>query len=322
MAVSSPHKHPSYVAYIFQSLFGGSPLSEEEREGRHFIPLHQRVYAAEDRTVDLSMGRVCYIEKGHGTPVILLHGLGANVGRWTDTVNALAADYRVLAYDLPGFGKSEKGEHPYSIAFFLQVLEELIATLKLEDPILVGHSLGGAVVLEYLLKHPQKVPRAVVVTPAGVRHSHSIIGRMLGSLLIKAPFSQRVVPRAIGRCAVQRTEPILDMVFQSTHADEDPQWPQVMRAIRRATGHLMAYSVKHRLKEITSPLLVVWGEDDTLQLPHLAMVMHRHIPLARIAILPECGHYPMLEKPDEFNRIVKDFLAGESYIEGCEHETP
>ena len=198
-------------------------------------------------------------------------------------------------------------------------LEEFIARLELKNPILIGHSMGGAVVLEYLLKYPDKTPRAVVASPAGVRHSHSILGRILGAVLIRAPFSQRVVPRALGRCAVQRTESILDMVFQACHARQDPNWIKLRRVIRSSTRSLLAYSVQHRLHQIKTPLLVVWGEDDTLQAPHLALIMHREIPLARIAMLPECGHYPMLEKPEEFNRLVKDFLAGTAYIEGCEH---
>lgn len=319
MSASEPHKHPSHVAYILQSVCGGNPLSAQEREGRRFVPLRERIYAAEDRYIDLSMGRVCYIDKGQGRPLILLHGLGANVGRWSDTINALAVDYRVLAYDLPGFGKSEKRNQAYTIPLFLRSLEEFIDRLQLKSPVLIGHSMGGAVVLEYLLKHPERTPRAVVVSPAGVRHSHSIMGRLLGAILIRAPFSQRVVPRALGRCAVQRTEPILDMVFQASHAEQDPTWTQLRRVVRSSTRSLLAYSVQHRLHEIKTPLLVVWGEEDTLQAPHLALVMHREIPLARIAMMPECGHYPMLEKPDEFNHVVKDFLSGQEYIKGCEH---
>lgn len=319
MTSDHSHKHPSHVAYILRCVFGGNPLTAEERDGRRFIPLHERVYAAEDRYLDLSMGRVCYLEKGQGQPVILLHGLGANVGRWTDTVNALANQYRVLAFDLPGFGKSEKRNQSYTITLFLRALEEFIAELELKDPLLIGHSMGGAVVLEYLLKHREKTPRAVVVSPAGVRHSHSILGRILGAILIRAPFSQRVVPRALGRCAVQRTEPILDMVFQASHAEQDPNWTKLRRVIRSSTRSLLAYSVQHRLHEIKTPLLVVWGEEDSLQAPHLALTMHREIPLARIAMMPECGHYPMLEKPTDFNRIVQDFFGGQEYIEGCEH---
>src|SRR5262245_10596481 len=96
-----------------------------------------------------------YISEGDGPVAVLVHGLGGFAESWRRTATALRSHFRVIAFDLPGFGQSSKPNRPYTISFFHQVLEEFLETLGVEKVRLVGHSLGGAVALAYAMARPE-----------------------------------------------------------------------------------------------------------------------------------------------------------------------
>ncbi len=231
----------------------------------------------------------------------------------------LSSHYRVLAYDNLGFGKSDKGHANYSVRFFTQVLRELIEREDLKKVTLVGHSLGGAIALRYLLEDPSRVKRAVVVAPAGIRLPQHRILRMIAGLMLRSPMARGTLARSLERCAVQRTEAVLDMMFHAHGLPDDPEWRQIRHSLQNTAKNLMHFTLHGELSVIRTPLLVVWGEDDKLLPANLALKIHQEVPLARLAIVPDCGHYPMLEQPERFHRHLREFLADEEFIEGCEH---
>lgn len=310
----------SHIYYVIRSSLRGAPLKPSEAAGRTFTPLRDRIYPAEEKYVTLSSGKICYIDKGEGPTVVLVHGLGANVGRWGATVDSLVGSgYRVVAYDHPGFGKSDKGDHPYTVPFLTQQLTEFLNKLDLKKPTLIGHSMGGSAVLSYLLENPEHNQPAVVVSPAGIRHRHSLTAKFMASAFFNGWVARYIIPRALERCAVQRTDDVLDMIYQGCHVSKDPEWAGIRRSLLYSAMHLLEFSLLDRLAEIKNPLLVIWGEEDSLLSVNQALKIHEKLPLSRISILPECGHYPMLEMPDKFNALLTEFLSGKEYIEGCEH---
>jgi pimeloyl-ACP methyl ester carboxylesterase len=248
------------------------------------------------------------VEKGVGEPILLVHGLGAHIGRWLSTIEDLSRDHRVIAYDHPGFGKSDKGHDDYSIRFFARILRELIRELGLGKLTLIGHSMGGAVVLRYLMEDPGLVSRAVVIAPPGIRLPQNPIIRGLASLMLRSPLASRMLARSIERSIVQRTDAVLDMIFHAKGLPDDPEWPLIRRSLQITASNLLHFSLYGRLSVIRTPLLVVWGENDSLLPADLALAIHREIPLARLALIPDCGHYPMLEMPDLFLHRLREFL--------------
>jgi pimeloyl-ACP methyl ester carboxylesterase len=102
-----------------------------------------------------------YEEHGSGAPLVLVHGLGASTAIWQKVVGPLAEHFRVIAYDLRGLGRSTTPPPPYSMAQLLGDLQRLVDSLGLERFGLVGHSLGGAIVLAYALEHPERVAAVV-----------------------------------------------------------------------------------------------------------------------------------------------------------------
>ncbi len=244
--------------------------------------------------------------------------MGAHIGRWEATIEEFARDYRVIAYDHPGFGKSWKDPSVYNIPFLVQTLFEFISALQLKEITIVGHSLGGTVILETLARQHPDIQRAVVIAPAGIRSVHHWLGRLSAGLLLRLGLSAYLIPRAMAGCVVRRTESALDMIYQASHISQDPEWPVLRAGLRKTTEHFLKYSLLGCLHQVKTPLLVVWGEGDTLQPAGQALLLHREIPMARLVLMPRCGHYPQLECPEELHPILRDFFAGKSYIHGCE----
>ena len=122
----------AYFSHVLKLLFSRSPLSRLETKGRHYTTLLERHYGGPQKYLELSCGRVCYVEKGSGKPIILLHGLGANISRWNLTLEALAKHYWVIAYDHPGFGKSDKPLREYTVPWLSHILTEFIEKMGLQ----------------------------------------------------------------------------------------------------------------------------------------------------------------------------------------------
>ncbi|MFP4624582.1 MAG: alpha/beta fold hydrolase, partial [Gemmatimonadota bacterium] len=114
--------------------------------------------------------RVAYVDVGDGPEtLILLHGLASNLGFWRYNIPGLAENYRVIALDLPGYGRSEKsGDYPYSLSFFAAAIERLIDHLDLDQVTLVGQSMGGQIAMVAALTYPRAVDQLVLVDPAGI----------------------------------------------------------------------------------------------------------------------------------------------------------
>ena len=284
-----------------------------------YVPLADRAYGFEEKFLTIDGHRLCYIDAGNGPTVLFLHGLGANVGRWQVTLQALSKDCRVLAYDHLGFGKSAKPDISYSIPYFVETLRAFIQEKKLTDFYLIGHSMGGAVALEYLASRPPEVHAAMVIAPAGIRLSYPWWQRGLARLVLPSSLVGQMMKKMITSCVYVRNHLTDEMIAYAAKLPSDPEWPAFRRATRRTTLALFGYSILDRLHQIDRPVTIVWGEQDTIQPVQLALEMHRLIPSAQLVILPQCGHFPMLEYPEKFCDVVRHFLSDEATpYEGCE----
>ena len=121
----------------------------------------------EDRTITAGGYRLHYLEAGRGSPVVLLHGLGADSRVWRQVLPDLAANYHVYALDLPGFGQSEKPEIAYRVGTLADSASAFIDAAKINAPVVVGHSLGGWAAALLAMRHPDRLGKLVLVDAAG-----------------------------------------------------------------------------------------------------------------------------------------------------------
>jgi pimeloyl-ACP methyl ester carboxylesterase len=234
---------------------------------------------------------------GAATPVVLVHGAGASSAIWLGIAHRLGRTRRVVALDLPGHGQSPGRAE--SVEQMRDVVGLACAALCLPRAILVGHSLGGQVVLAAGLAWPDKVAGVGVVTS--------------GAKLKVSP-----------------------AIFEALRPDAWPRWPELLAQAayspetpadtrRRGAGiacaasreqteadfrAAAAFDARAALPGLSPPLLVVTGEHDLLTPPRWGQALHDAVPGSRLAPLPACGHMPMHERPDDLTRALCEFIDG------------
>jgi pimeloyl-ACP methyl ester carboxylesterase len=257
---------------------------------------------------------------GTGPAVVLLHGLGGNWQNWLQNVPALArAGHRVIAVDLPGFGRSQAPLEPITIASYADWLAGLLDVLAIERCAVIGNSMGGQIAAEFCLRHPRRVQRLVLVSAAGFWNddiSNAGMVRLIrrGEMLLSL-WSQRVVApsrrfmtrprarRAMLSLWISHPERIsAPLAMEITSGTGKPSFPDALTAV--ATS-----GVRPRLGEIDCPTLIIWGEADRVTPVRHAYGFHEAIADSRLEIYAETGHLSMVERAPEFNALVAEFLA-------------
>jgi pimeloyl-ACP methyl ester carboxylesterase len=269
------------------------------------------------RTVVTRRARLSTLEAGTGPPVLAIHGLGATKGSFVFTVAALAARFRVVAVDLPGFGDSDKPiGAAYNAPFFATAMIDLLDALELDRADLIGNSLGGRVALEVALRDPARVGRVALLAPSLAWRRPR---RWAPALRLVRPELGLVqlAPRAVVQAIVHRLIPGAAEGWTAAGVDE------FLRAYLTPAGRAAFYAAaRHiyleaphgtdgfwsRLPELQPDALFVWGRRDTLVPIAFARHVAEALPQARHVEL-DCGHVPQMERPVQTHKAVAAFLA-------------
>ena len=275
-------------------------------------------FRAQYRIVDGTRLRMIDSGNGGGTPVVLIHGIGASMYGWRYAVPAIvAAGYRVVAFDNRGFGFSEKPAHGYHNADYVRLVVALLDSLGISSAVLVGHSMGGAIAAEVALTHPDRVRGLVLIDAAG----YGI--RWPGVLKIaRWPFIGAVATAFRGRWITGR---ILRSTFADpsrvTEAAVDQYYAPVPdanfgRALRGVLREFRFDSLGGgRLARVQTPTLILWGDTDRLMPLRDGARFARDLPRSEFVVIQRAGHDAQEESPDQVNRLLLDFLkAGLSRI--------
>jgi pimeloyl-ACP methyl ester carboxylesterase len=247
-----------------------------------------------------------------GAPaVIMLHGFGASLQSWDGWASVLQTRFRVIRFDLPGFGLT--GTDPtgdYSDARAVQVLIALMDHLGLTRASLIGNSLGGKLAWLCAAEHPDRVDKLVLVSPDGFASPGFAYGQpasvpAAAALLpytLPAPMVRSMLAPAFGNPAAltdTRVARYRDMMLA----------PGVRRAMVARMAQVMLVPPEPLLRKITAPTLLVWGERDAMIPFSNAADYLKTIPRARLLALPALGHLPQEEAPTETVQPVAAFLA-------------
>jgi pimeloyl-ACP methyl ester carboxylesterase len=254
-------------------------------------------------------GTALYYEtSGSGTPVVFLHGNPADCRSWDFQWEEFARHYQVIRYDLRGFGRSKPAAVSYSHAADLL---SLLDHLKAERVYLVGWSMGGGAVVNFTLSHPGRVKGIVLVNSS------------LGGFPYSETFTSTYFVNLINLARKQGVEPARKQLLQHPIFASVHHHPEAFNRLSKCIDN---YSGWHwlnkdpgmpfsppaieRLGEIKVPALVFIGEHDVPDMKAIADILATKIQGAKKVSMPDVGHCPPLEKPDEFNKIVLDFIAG------------
>jgi pimeloyl-ACP methyl ester carboxylesterase len=272
---------------------------------------------------------VHYKEQGSGEDaIVLLHGFGASSFSWREVTTALSADGRVVAFDRPSAGLTQRlmpnewnpadyaGGSPYSPEAQADLTVALLDELGIERAVLVGHSAGGSVAMLTALKYPERVEALVLVDPAIYTEGGP---PAFVYPLLKTPQMRRLGPlvgRALGGPAGER---ILKMAWHdpSRITEEIRQGYRLPlraenwdRALWELTVARRPLDLGERLDELTVPVLVVSGDDDRIVPTEESRRLAEEIAGADLALIEDAGHVPHEEQPAAFLEAVGTFLEG------------
>jgi 2-hydroxymuconate-semialdehyde hydrolase len=242
----------------------------------------------------------------NGRPVVLLHGMSTSADSFREIMNGLAADHWLIAPDLPGFGYSENTE-PYTVPHLVEWLAAFIDVLALPSVVLLGHSFGGIVATSYALAYPEEVRSLVLVAPAVLVAGNypewlRKMGKTLGLVEVGVKLSRVFLARQI-RVPFYDASRQPEGIWQRRLNDY-----QLSRASAAAMNAAAFYDIRPRLKEIGHETLVVWGENDPVLPAADATTVAQLMPKAKLHLLAQCGHVPVLEHVDEVSELVREFL--------------
>ena len=266
--------------------------------------------------------RTSYLEAGpaDGTPVVLLHGLGATNASFLPTLWDLAADHRVIAPDLPGHGASSAPLASYDARFFASWLRRLLDQLEVPRAVLIGNSLGGRIALEAALAHPERVRGLGLLAPAvAFRRLRTFVPlvRLLRPELAALPLPMNQ----------QTAERQLRAMFSGPGRLPDPALHaaagEFVRVFRDRAHRVAFFAAMRqiylddafgrrgfwtRLPDLEPPALFLWGSRDRL-VPHgFARHVEDAVPHAKSVVLRACGHVPQFEQPEQTHRHLRTFL--------------
>ncbi|HEY6540373.1 MAG TPA: alpha/beta fold hydrolase [Ktedonobacteraceae bacterium] len=243
------------------------------------------------REIQLGQQAIYYQVAGKedGEPVVLVHGLSASSRWWVRNVPALAEHYRVYLLDLPGFGLMRRFRRRFVLDELSSSITAWMDALGINQAHMIGHSMGGYICLRIAARHPERIKRLVLVSPAGIPHIRSVRGYLLPLLV-----------------AIRYCKPAFLPILFSDALLTGP------RTLLRATQDLLTKDIRDALHKVVTPTLLIWGEYDALVPPVFGDILREEIKGARLLILKRAGHVVMFDQAEEFNDAVLRFLEGET----------
>ncbi|MEO5899344.1 MAG: alpha/beta fold hydrolase [Ilumatobacteraceae bacterium] len=254
--------------------------------------------------VDVDGVRTYYEEAGEGPAVLCFHAACQDTLMYRHVLAGLSDEFRVISVDAPSHGKTLEpaGGEYQSLTTHAQFNERLIEVLRLDQPVIVGCSMGGNLVLEMASRRPSGY--AAVISCEGADYTPTMTQFLLDMLLVNG---QEIVECYSKSLTGNRTpaDRAREVVWQIRRVN-----PEVMR------GDLIGYAgfdKRDAVGRITAPVLLLRGDGDWLVSQEQVEETASRIPGSRIAVLAGTGHYPMIENPFEFNEALRGFLRDVGY---------
>lgn len=249
-----------------------------------------------------------YELSGQGKCLALIHGAGDNLHMWYNQVPVFSRGLRVLTYDVRCFGETELPDSEVSMEVLADDLYELLRALAIDGASVLGYSMGGRIALQLALQHPEMV-KALILANSGVGVARRTPEteerrRTLVSQLEQGNIEAVAEQMTVGSFSpgFKERDPEAFQRYKNVKLRNDP------RGFARLWG-AMATASPPDLSGLSCPVLIIAGEQDGFMALDAARAAQSAIPNSRLDVLPT-GHAAAIEAPDDFNRIVLDFLSG------------
>lgn len=279
----------------------------------------------QERYTEISGVNICYIDEGKGPVVLLVHGLEGTLSNWDPTIDFLKRDFRVIALDLPCFGKSDLIEADLTPDYFSRTIISLLDLLGVKSVIVAGHSMGGVVALNLVLFHRERVNGLVLVDAAGSHRIPRLFLSMMSAIantenagkmsrfaanpekrrrFTKYRFGQRLAG------IYHSNEYTEALINNGVDILEGRDINKQMQAVFKSGRQTLSVSYFSMLGQIDVPALILWGRKDPFLSFKSGQRFNNEIRGSMLTVIPDAGHIPQLEQPELFNDALRRFLVG------------
>ncbi len=243
--------------------------------------------------------KIEYTDRGNGTPVLLLHGWGSSFAVYERLMLALGERCRMVAVNFPGCGESETMKEPWTLEDYCDFCLEFMKNVGLENPILIGHSHGGRVILKMTAEKMIEPPKIVLLDSAG--------------LIPKKTFKQKCKIKSFKAIKTVLTLPVVKnysegLLNKARKHFGSADYNAADEVLRKTLVNLVNTDLREILPNISCPSLLIWGDCDTATPLEDAKIIESLIPDAGLCVLKGTGHYSFCEKPYDAEAILKSFI--------------
>lgn len=279
------------------------------------IPVEQLIPRYADRASKFGVidgMRVHYRDEGQGPVLLLIHGSNSSLHTWDGWVARLREKYRLVRLDLPGHGLTGPNpDHRYSYAAMSQTIDQLVQNLDIGSFAVAGNSMGGAIALDYVNRHPEKVEKLILIDSIGYPDEVPPLTLRMWGFPAAGTILTAITPRSVYTATLREAYGHQEMV---TDALVDRYYELLLRqGNRQATRERFAeaaFSIPvPSLSQIHAETLVLWGGKDRWFPVSFGERFARDIAGARLKIFPDLGHVPMEEGPEVTALEADEFLT-------------
>jgi pimeloyl-ACP methyl ester carboxylesterase len=263
----------------------------------------------------LASAPICYVRKGQGAPVLLLHGVPLSLLTWRHNIDYLAKQSTVFAIDMKGYGMSGKPTGSYTPESHASVIGEFLDKLAVPQVSIVGSSYGCAVAVALAHAQPERVDKLVLINSVGYPGGpHSlerllrirILAALLRPTLRSTMLGQRIFASGLRKSYTNprlASKELVEAYFGLLRRDSgDVTFLATLQQFQEA-------EVARKLAMISQQTLIIWGAEDHVLPATNAQLIHRDIQSSRLEIIPGCGHLPHEEAPEVVNLLIAQFLS-------------
>ncbi|MDZ7806630.1 MAG: alpha/beta hydrolase [Gracilimonas sp.] len=260
---------------------------------------------------------IAYIDEGSGEKTILLvHGLASNAGFWRYNIEALSENHRVIAVDLPGYGKSDKGDYEYGMVYYAEQIASFIDRMSLDQVVYVGHSMGGQIGITLAINHPEAIDQLILAAPAGIEKFDAGEGEWLANALNMEGITKATEPQVRANLSINfyKWNPEFEwMVEERVRMAKTDEMKEFSYTVIQSIKAMIDEPTAGMLGRISQPTTIIYGEYDGLipnrylnpGFPHAVFEKGDElIPRSSLTEIDDAGHMLMIEKPESFNQAV------------------
>lgn len=261
-------------------------------------------------TITANKQIISYIDEGvdHASTIILIHGFPLNKTMWNKQIEVLQKDYRVVAYDIRGYGNSEIGDDDFTIESFVHDLLSLMDNLQIQTSVLCGFSMGGYIALNAIVNFPERFTSLILCdtnceadnAEAKVKRMKSIESIMADGLeqYAEGSLKKLFAPHSLSK-HISSVEVVREMIMKSPEQS----------IFKTLTALSEREETCTKLHAIQVPVLIMVGIEDEITPPEVAMAMHKKIKGSTLRIIDHAGHMSNMEQPDQFNEQLIMYLT-------------